>query len=174
MGILVDEFHGSLRRFGRDTSGGITVDWVVLASALVGMALAVVLVVATGVSTVSADIDRDLSSSDHMLSAAAFTDTSSAAPETAQAVVFIAPEPEVKAPLTPEERFAAIELETFNPKQKDRRWDRLNTIPEKNVRNQLQTWTNRANNPDYEDPAKARDQVKLIELAMDARSIPRS
>ncbi len=43
----------SLRSFARDTSGAVTVDWVVLTAAIVGMAIMALLPVATGTTSMS-------------------------------------------------------------------------------------------------------------------------
>lgn len=46
------------RRFRRDTNGAVTVDWVVLTAALVGLAIAVLTQVAGGVTTASDKVER--------------------------------------------------------------------------------------------------------------------
>jgi Flp pilus assembly pilin Flp len=48
------------KRFLRAEDGAVTVDWVVLTAAIVGLGLAVVVVVASGVEEVATDIDEDL------------------------------------------------------------------------------------------------------------------
>jgi len=49
------------RRFGRDESGAVTVDWVVLTAAIVGLGIAVLATVSDGVENLSGDIDTTLS-----------------------------------------------------------------------------------------------------------------
>jgi Flp pilus assembly pilin Flp len=51
-----------LRRFLRDEDGAVTVDWVVLTAALVGLGLAVMAVVRTGAQTQTANIESVLMS----------------------------------------------------------------------------------------------------------------
>ena len=48
-------------RFGRDESGAVTVDWVVLTAAIVGLGIAVLATVSDGVENLSGDIDTTLS-----------------------------------------------------------------------------------------------------------------
>ena len=46
--------------FAKDESGAVTVDWVVLTAAIVGLGIAVLATVSGGVNTLSADIASDL------------------------------------------------------------------------------------------------------------------
>jgi Flp pilus assembly pilin Flp len=48
------------KNFKNDESGAVTVDWVVLTAALVGLGLAVITVVAGGLDTAANAIDDDL------------------------------------------------------------------------------------------------------------------
>ena len=48
------------KNFKNDESGAVTVDWVVLTAALVGLGLAVITVVAGGLNTASNAINADL------------------------------------------------------------------------------------------------------------------
>jgi Flp pilus assembly pilin Flp len=50
-----------LKNFIANESGAVTVDWVVLTAALVGLGLAVMTVVSSGVESLSTDIDEELS-----------------------------------------------------------------------------------------------------------------
>ncbi len=50
-----------LKNFIASESGAVTVDWVVLTAALVGLGLAVMTVVSSGVEQLSTDIDEELS-----------------------------------------------------------------------------------------------------------------
>lgn len=50
----------SFRRFARDEDGAVTVDWVVLTAALVGLGVLVVNTVASGVLDTSRGIDDEL------------------------------------------------------------------------------------------------------------------
>ncbi|PVH29352.1 hypothetical protein DDE20_08315 [Pararhodobacter oceanensis] len=52
----------SLKTFARDDSGAVTVDWVVLTAAIVGLGLAVVTSVRTGVGALGTEISTSLSS----------------------------------------------------------------------------------------------------------------
>jgi Flp pilus assembly pilin Flp len=49
------------KNFKNDESGAVTVDWVVLTAALVGLGLAVITVVAGGLNTAANVINADLS-----------------------------------------------------------------------------------------------------------------
>ena len=49
-------------KFRRDEDGAVTVDWVVLTAAIVGLGIAVLLTVSDGVGQLSKDIDSELSS----------------------------------------------------------------------------------------------------------------
>jgi Flp pilus assembly pilin Flp len=48
------------KNFKNDESGAVTVDWVVLTAALVGLGLAVITVVAGGLNTAATAINTDL------------------------------------------------------------------------------------------------------------------
>ena len=50
----------TLKSFFSDDSGAVTVDWVVLTAALVGLGLAVISVVSTGLENLSGDIQSQL------------------------------------------------------------------------------------------------------------------
>ncbi|SLN37386.1 hypothetical protein PSA7680_01799 [Pseudoruegeria aquimaris] len=49
-------------KFAKDESGAVTVDWVVLTAALVGLAIAVLSTVATGVDNVNDDLTASFTS----------------------------------------------------------------------------------------------------------------
>ncbi|MEL6914139.1 MAG: hypothetical protein AAFP13_06525 [Pseudomonadota bacterium] len=49
-------------KFRRDEDGAVTVDWVVLTAAIVGLGIAVLTTVSGGVGEISGDIDDSLSS----------------------------------------------------------------------------------------------------------------
>ncbi|MCL4675680.1 MAG: hypothetical protein KJZ59_06580 [Pararhodobacter sp.] len=51
-----------IKNFAADESGAVTVDWVVLTAAIVGLGLAVVTSVRTGVGTLGTSISTSLSS----------------------------------------------------------------------------------------------------------------
>ncbi|UWQ95093.1 hypothetical protein K3728_15590 [Rhodobacteraceae bacterium M385] len=53
-----------IKNFAADESGAVTVDWVVLTAALVGLGLAVMAVVSNGVEDLSNDISADLTATD--------------------------------------------------------------------------------------------------------------
>lgn len=55
----------SYKSFLNDESGAVTVDWVVLTAALVGLGLAVISVVSTGLEDLSGDIQGQLQN-DHV------------------------------------------------------------------------------------------------------------
>ncbi len=49
------------KNFKNDESGAVTVDWVVLTAAIVGLGIAVLAAVSDGVENLSSDIDTQLS-----------------------------------------------------------------------------------------------------------------
>ena len=49
-------------KFAKDESGAVTVDWVVLTAALVGIAVAMVGVIETGIESASSDISDEITS----------------------------------------------------------------------------------------------------------------
>lgn len=49
------------KKFNNDESGAVTVDWVVLTAAIVGLGIAVLAAVSDGVGNLSGDIDTNLS-----------------------------------------------------------------------------------------------------------------
>lgn len=53
-------FIAKIKNFAADESGAVTVDWVVLTAAIVGLGIAVVASVRTGVSSVGTEISRSL------------------------------------------------------------------------------------------------------------------
>jgi len=55
-------FTNLIKTFAADESGAVTVDWVVLTAAIVGLGLAVVTSVRTGVSSLGTNISTSLSS----------------------------------------------------------------------------------------------------------------
>ncbi|MEM0937854.1 MAG: hypothetical protein AAF865_04620 [Pseudomonadota bacterium] len=55
-------FLDKLKSFARDEDGAVTVDWVVLTAALVGLGIAVLAAVETGLSDLSNDISQELQS----------------------------------------------------------------------------------------------------------------
>ena len=56
-----DMCHSDLQRFLRDQSGAVTVDWVVLTGAIVGLGIASVTAVRTGVGALGVDVQNSLS-----------------------------------------------------------------------------------------------------------------
>tara|TARA_R110002094_G_scaffold137579_2_gene129110 strand:- start:767 stop:979 length:213 start_codon:yes stop_codon:yes gene_type:complete len=55
-------FTSRIKTFAADDSGAVTVDWVVLTAAIVGLGLAVVTSVRSGVSSLGTNISNSLSS----------------------------------------------------------------------------------------------------------------
>ena len=49
------------KNFKNDESGAVTVDWVVLTAALVGLGLAVILAITPGIESAATSINEDLS-----------------------------------------------------------------------------------------------------------------
>jgi len=49
-------------KFSKDEDGAVTVDWVVLTAALVGIALAVISTISAGIDNASTDIRNELDS----------------------------------------------------------------------------------------------------------------
>jgi Flp pilus assembly pilin Flp len=64
----------SFKKFLSDESGAVTVDWVVLTAALVGLGLAVMSVISTGLEDLSGDIQTQLQA-DHITDAFGTTTT---------------------------------------------------------------------------------------------------
>ena len=58
----------SFQKFFTDESGAVTVDWVVLTAALVGLGLAVMSVISSGLEDLSGDINTQLEA-DHITDA---------------------------------------------------------------------------------------------------------
>ena len=56
--------HSKFTSFVSDESGAVTVDWVVLTAAIVGLGLAVISVVSGGVEDLSGDISNALTTTD--------------------------------------------------------------------------------------------------------------
>ena len=54
--------NAMIKTFFADESGAVTVDWVVLTAAIVGLGLAVITSVRTGVTALGSDISNSLSS----------------------------------------------------------------------------------------------------------------
>ena len=54
-------FLNKIKTFATNDSGAVTVDWVVLTAAIVGLGLAVVASVRTGVGSLASDISTSLS-----------------------------------------------------------------------------------------------------------------
>jgi len=52
-----------IKRFGKDEDGAVTVDWVVLTAALVGLGIAVLAAVEGGLKDLSGDIETELQKS---------------------------------------------------------------------------------------------------------------
>ncbi|MCW1934645.1 hypothetical protein [Pararhodobacter zhoushanensis] len=55
-------FLNKIKTFAANESGAVTVDWVVLTAAIVGLGLAVISSVRTGVGSLATDISNSLSS----------------------------------------------------------------------------------------------------------------
>ena len=55
-------FLNKIKTFAANESGAVTVDWVVLTAAIVGLGLAVISSVRTGVGSLASDISTSLSS----------------------------------------------------------------------------------------------------------------
>lgn len=64
-----------IKNFAADESGAVTVDWVVLTAALVGLGLAVMAVVSGGVENLSTDIAQGLADTDPLTDPFATNDT---------------------------------------------------------------------------------------------------
>lgn len=54
-------FFANIKNFAADESGAVTVDWVVLTAAIVGLGIAVVASVRTGTTSVAGQIETSLS-----------------------------------------------------------------------------------------------------------------
>ena len=53
-------FFANIKNFAADESGAVTVDWVVLTAAIVGLGIAIVLSVRQGAESVAGEIERSL------------------------------------------------------------------------------------------------------------------
>ena len=53
-------FFANIKTFAADESGAVTVDWVVLTAAIVGLGIAVVASVRTGTTSVASEISNSL------------------------------------------------------------------------------------------------------------------
>jgi Flp pilus assembly pilin Flp len=53
-----------VKQFLKDESGAVTVDWVVLTAAIVGLGIAVIAAIATSIGTVTQATDSDLQQAD--------------------------------------------------------------------------------------------------------------
>ena len=53
-------YFANIKNFAADESGAVTVDWVVLTAAIVGLGIAVVTSVRTGVTTLGTNISNSL------------------------------------------------------------------------------------------------------------------
>jgi Flp pilus assembly pilin Flp len=53
-----------IKTFGKDEDGAVTVDWVVLTAAIVGLGIAILATVRTGASDLAGDIGADLTAMD--------------------------------------------------------------------------------------------------------------
>ncbi|MEL6586821.1 MAG: hypothetical protein AAFY65_06440 [Pseudomonadota bacterium] len=127
--------------------GAITVDWVVLTAAVVGVALAVVTVISTGANSATASVDDTLSDPYFMYAAANFGKS-------------------------PTDIANEVELQHFGAAWPARRMDKLlNDLPENKLRNQHRTWRNRAADATYAQPGKAADQLAMFEIALEARGV---
>ena len=57
-------FFANIKNFAADESGAVTVDWVVLTAAIVGLGIAVITSVRTGVGSVASEIEASLDSAE--------------------------------------------------------------------------------------------------------------
>ena len=53
-------FLNTMKTFARDESGAVTVDWVVLTAAIVGLGLVVMTTVSNGLKTAASNISADI------------------------------------------------------------------------------------------------------------------
>lgn len=72
-------FISNIKNFAADESGAVTVDWVVLTAAIVGLGIAVVVSVRTGVTTLGTNISTSLTTTGAVT--ALPTDINSIAPD---------------------------------------------------------------------------------------------
>ena len=57
-------FFANIKNFAADESGAVTVDWVVLTAAIVGLGIAVIASVRTGTNSVASNIQTSLESAE--------------------------------------------------------------------------------------------------------------
>lgn len=140
-------FEKHLTHFWRDTSGAITVEWTLLTGGLVAIALAATSVVGSGLDANTAMLHAEFTREFRSYEARNFG-------------------------RSPAEVAQELEMEVMSASRRDSRVERLlNALTDTQLRNQHRTWNTRAANPDYDRLALARDQVKLIDVAMDARKV---
>lgn len=136
-----------LTHFWRDTSGAITVEWTLLTGGLVAIALAATGVVGSGLDANTAMLHAEFTREYRSYEARNFG-------------------------RSPEEVAQALELEVMSSNRRDTRVEQLlNALTDNQLRNQHRTWNTRAANPEYDRLPLARDQVKLINVVMDARKV---
>lgn len=139
---------GTFAQFLRDESGVVTVDWVVVTSGMVALALSVSSLVAGAVEDQSNDIASVLEG-DVVFRSRHFGRT---ALEVAQ----------------------GVELTHFGSNWVNNRMAKLmdpEEVSDQQLRNQHSTWTSRAADPNHAKHDRAADQVAVLEIAMDARGV---
>ena len=136
-----------LTHFWRDTSGAITVEWTLLTGGLVAIALAATAVVGSGLDSNTAMLNEEFTREHRFYETRNFG-------------------------RSPTEVAQALEMEVLSDSRRDRRVARLlDALTENQLRNQHRTWNTRAADASYSNLPLARDQVKLIAVAMDARDV---
>lgn len=136
-----------LHHFWHDTSGAITVEWTLLTGGLVAIALAATAVIGSGLDANTAMLNEEFTREDRFYETRNFG----------------------RSPLQVAQ---ALEMEVMSNNRRDRRVARLlDALTENQLRNQHRTWNTRAADVNYTNLGLARDQVKLIDVAMDARDV---
>ncbi len=131
----------------RTETGAVTVDWVVLTAALVGLGLATMALVANGLGGGAAQINGVLMSDETGYRGRHFG----------------------KSPL---EDARAVTLTSYRENWVEPRLDTLlNDLSDRQLQNQHATWTARAADPSDRNHARAADQLAMIGIAMDARRV---
>jgi|GEM_PF-972627 len=134
-----------LTHFWHDTSGAITVEWTLLTGGLVAIALAATAVVGSGLDSNTAMLNEEFTREHRFYETRNFG-------------------------RSPVEVAQALEMEVMSNSRRDRRVARLlDALTENQLRNQHRTWNTRAADASYSNLPLARDQVRLIDVAMEAR-----
>jgi hypothetical protein len=138
-----------LRAFAFGESGAVATDWAFMTAASLGCALAVITTVSRGPEDLSLSLVEQLTEGEITYRSFNFG-------RNRLEVLLEGP------------------IETFSDQQVQIRYDRFTDAAQRTeaqVRNAHRTWMRRLEDPTYSNPGRARDMVRILEAAMDLRSI---